>query len=85
MNALHSAILTGTQAAVAKLGAGASGPALAREAEAYVRQSVPDAIKKLNPPDNVLKDLVIAGVERVVNPTILIGDAAKAVVNQIRR
>lgn len=85
MNALHSALMTGAAAAVAKKSAGASQAALQQEVVQHVIKSVPDAIKKLNPSDEVLGNLAMAAVERVINPTILIGDGVKALSQVLRR
>ena len=55
--ALHSAIMSGIRAALAK---GASGDTAVTSALAYTYKSVPDALAALTPSSQVLKDLAEA-------------------------
>lgn len=61
-DALHSALMTGVNAA---LGKGITGNAAVSAAIDYARQSVPDAIKNLKPTANVLSQLAKAKLEEV--------------------
>ncbi|MER5171574.1 hypothetical protein [Thioclava kandeliae] len=60
--ALHSALMTGAQLALSRLGAAAGTTALTQAAVAYAKTSVPDAIAKLGPSAAVLQDLAEAKV-----------------------
>ncbi|WP_406736921.1 hypothetical protein [Thioclava sp. GXIMD4215] len=60
--ALHSALMTGAQLALARLGAGAGPTALTQAAVDYARTSVPDAITRLGPSAQVLQDLAEAKI-----------------------
>lgn len=62
--ALHSALMTGVRMALSKFGPGAQ-QIVIKEAVAYAYTSVPGALKKLNPPDQVLGDIAQAKLEEV--------------------
>lgn len=62
-DALHSALMTGARLAASRQLTGAAAVALVVD---YARQSVPDALAKLAPPQAVLKDLAEAKVQAVV-------------------
>ena len=55
--ALQSALMSGISAALSR---GLRGDAAVEAALAYTRRSVPDALKKLQPDDTLLRDLVAA-------------------------
>ena len=59
-DALHSAIMTGVQAAMRRAGPADLPKVAITETIKYVHQSVPDAVKALRPSDRVLFDLVEA-------------------------
>lgn len=61
MRALHSAVLTGINMAMSK---GLTGDKLKGAAIEYVRTSVPDAIKALNPSTGVLIDLITSKLRK---------------------
>ena len=60
--ALHSALMTGAQLALARLGTQASQEALTAEVIKYAQGSVPGAISGLRPAGNVLSDLALAKI-----------------------
>ena len=71
-DALHQALESGVELAVAKARGDASAAGAAR-AEliamivAYVKMSVPDAIKTLGPNEDLLKDLALSKLERRIS------------------
>lgn len=64
--ALHSALMTGAQLALARLGAGAAPSALTAAAVEYAQGSVPGAISGLRPAAGVLSDLALAKVAALI-------------------
>jgi hypothetical protein len=65
-NALHSAIMTGVRSAVTRLGDGVPTDVVAKEAVAYARASVPDAIAALKPGVEVLTQIALAKLEEAL-------------------
>ena len=61
-DALHTALMTGARLALAKQLTAAAAIDLVLS---YVRQSVPDAVGKLNPPQSVLENLAKSKIEAV--------------------
>jgi len=76
-NALHSALMSGIEAA---LGRGYTGNAAVAEAIEYARRSVPDALGNLKPAADVLTDLAKAKLEQATK--IPAGDALAAALKQ---
>lgn len=62
-DALHRALMTGVQAALAKLGPQASLKELVEEAKNHVAQSTPQAVLRLNPDPATLTRLAMSKVE----------------------
>ncbi|MBN7785155.1 hypothetical protein JYP51_09505 [Ponticoccus gilvus] len=60
-DALHSAIMSGVQSALAR---GLSGQAAATHALEYIHDSVPDAVKRLKPAPRVLGSLIDGALRR---------------------
>jgi hypothetical protein len=56
-DSLHRALDTGTKVGMDVLGPGASPSEIASFAKEYTQQSVPEALKNLNPPDDVLEQI----------------------------
>lgn len=63
--ALHSALMTGAQLALARLGPQASQAALTAAAVEYAQGSVPGAISGLRPAAGVLSDLALAKIAAI--------------------
>lgn len=76
-DALHSALMTGVNAA---LGRGLTGNAAVAAAIDYARQSVPDAIGNLKPPVQVITDLANSKLEEATK--VPAGDALAAALKQ---
>ena len=64
--ALHSALMTGAQLALSRLGPQASQAALTAEAVKYAQGSVPGAISGLRPAAGVLSDLALAKIATLI-------------------
>lgn len=64
--ALHSALMTGAQLALARLGPQATQAALTAEVVKYAQGSVPGAISGLRPAAGVLSDLALAKVTAII-------------------
>ena len=64
--ALHSALMTGAQLALSRLGPQASQTALTAEAVKYAQGSVPGAISGLRPAAGVLSDLALAKIATLI-------------------
>lgn len=64
--ALHSALMTGAQLALARLGPQASQSALTAAAVEYAQTSVPGAISGLRPAAGVLSDLALAKIATLI-------------------
>ena len=64
--ALHQALMTGAQLALARLGPQASQAALTAEAVKYAQGSVPGAISGLRPAAGVLSDLALAKIATLI-------------------
>jgi hypothetical protein len=79
MLVLRAAMETGAQVALQRLGAQPSKAQAQAIILEHVGKSAPDALKRLKPGPEVLANLAVAAIERVINPTILIGDIAKQV------
>ncbi|WP_374290232.1 hypothetical protein [Paenirhodobacter enshiensis] len=63
--ALHSALTTGALLGLAKLGVTASKDEVAAASVAYVKSSVPGALARLAPSDEVLTNLALSKVQQV--------------------
>lgn len=63
--ALHSALTTGALLGLAKLGITADKAALAEAAVTYAKTSVPGALARLAPSDEVLTNLALSKVQQV--------------------
>lgn len=64
--ALHSALMTGAQLALTRLGPQASQATLTAAAVEYARGSVPGAISGLRPAAGVLSDLALAKIATLI-------------------
>ena len=64
--ALHSALMTGAQLALARLGPQASQAALIAAAVEYAERSVPGAMTGLRPATDVLSDLALAKISTLI-------------------
>ena len=64
--ALHSALMTGAQLAMSRLGASATQKALEVAAVDYARRSVPGAIAALKPSGSTLHDLAAAKIATLI-------------------
>ncbi|MFH5773619.1 hypothetical protein ACHFJ0_05155 [Paracoccus sp. NGMCC 1.201697] len=76
-NALHSALMSGIEAA---LGRGFTGDAAVADAIEHARRSVPDALKNLKPAADVLTNLAKAKLEQATK--VPAGDALAAALKQ---
>lgn len=75
-DALHTALMTAARLALAKQMTGAAAISLIL---GYVRQSVPDAMRKLNPPEAIIEGLAKSKLEQAaVEAGKAIGEAIKA-------
>lgn len=63
MVALHSALMTGVQAALNK--GAASDPVVVRSAVEYAQRSVPDAMRRLKPSAEILRSLAEAKASQI--------------------
>lgn len=82
-DALHSALMTGARLALAKQLTAAAAIELIL---GYVRQSVPDAVNKLNPPKSVLENLAKSKIEAVkAEPAFQAGQAIGEAIKQAVR
>lgn len=64
--ALHSALMTGAQLALARYGVGATRDRLAQAAVSYAGESVPDAIAALRPGAATLENLAAAKIATLI-------------------
>ena len=64
--ALHSALMTGAQLALARLGPQAAQSALTAAAVEYAERSVPDAMTGLHPAASTLHDLALAKITALI-------------------
>lgn len=65
--ALHSALTTGALLGLAKLGISADKENVATLAVDYAKSSVPGALARLAPSDEVLTNLALSKVQQIVN------------------
>lgn len=81
--ALHQALMTAARLALAKQLTGAAAIELALD---YAKRSVPDAIRKLNPPQAVIENLAKAKLEQVkAEPAFQAGQAIGEAIKQAVR
>ena len=82
-DALHTALMTAARLALAKQLTGAAAIELALD---YAKRSVPDAIRKLNPPQAVIENLAKAKLEQVkAEPAFQAGQAIGEAIKQAVR
>lgn len=80
---LHTALMTAARLALAKQLTGAAAIELALD---YAKRSVPDAIRKLNPPQAVIENLAKAKLEQVkAEPAFQAGQAIGEAIKQAVR
>lgn len=81
--ALHQALMTAARLALAKQLTGAAAIELALD---YAKRSVPDAIRKLNPPQAVIEDIAKSKLEQVkADPAFQVGQAIGKAIKQAGR
>lgn len=81
--ALHTALMTAARLALAKQLTGAAAIELALD---YAKRSVPDAIRKLNPPQAVIESLAKSKIEAVkAEPAFQAGQAIGEAIKQAVR
>lgn len=74
--ALHSALMTGVRMMLEKFGPAATERQVVNGAIDYAHRSVPDAIKKLDPPSDVLASLATSKLEAAKAAPVSLGAPA---------